>query len=220
MKAITDRATADGREPPLWYVIVDDDTYLLGPAVVHVLRPFTTAIEQDPQTRIFAGHTVVRCKNCRTKSKRFSFAFGGNGIFLSKGVVDDLAPRVADCSAQFFGLPGDEQVGGCIAKFRIANLQHLSVGTETMFMAFGDKAEEVLPESPFPYSFHRIIRPQWAIHLRELENRFSGQILRWKEIFDFFLVEHASEYHTVRLIFQETENTTQVVKYLRERGIH
>lgn len=207
------RPTADA---PLWYVIVDDDSYLLQPAVAFVLQKHNARLKVEPQANVFAGHTVVRCQRCRNAHKRFSFAFGGNGIFLSTGLMMALAARVPECSQIFSILPGDEQVGGCIHKFSLAKLDHLSVGTETFAMPFGDKTE-VLLESPFPFAFHRITIPEWHKDMSRLEKRHPGRILSWPTIAEYFMDELRETYNREEHVFRETRNESKVQSYLRMR---
>lgn len=212
---------------PLWFSIVDDDTYLLGPAVSFLLQNFTATLRNEDvelqhlaamegkRSSLYVGHRVVHCQRCRTVSKRFPFAFGGNGIFMSVALVVSLA-RLASTCGHLSSLPGDEQVGGCIHKHKLATLTHIAAGTETISMAFGDKAAEVLVE-PFPYSFHRIKHRRWANDLHELEMQYPRKILMWQHLAQFFLVDRAAHYNTPELIFQETLNTSQVQAFLAAR---
>lgn len=206
------------QQHPLWYVIVDDDTYLLAPAVHHILLGYSRMLRNDSSQSFYLGHTVIHCQRCRTASKRFPFAFGGNGIFMSRALVETLSTVASRCASVFQALPGDEQIGGCVHMFRLAKLIHMSVGTETFAMAFGDK-KEVLLESPFPFSFHRIKFPDWHKDMRELELRHPGKVLSWKTIAEYFMVELASRYNRKELVFQEDINTTEVQKFLAARGL-
>lgn len=207
-----------GRERPLWYVVVDDDTYLLAPAVHSILSPFEAQLTQDPTLRLFLGHTVIHCLRCKTASKRFPFAFGGNGIFMSAALLHELASKIDSCRPLFHALPGDEQVGGCIHRYRLATLKHMSVGTETFAMAFGDK-KEVLLESPFPFSFHRIKFSAWHRDMHRLERRHEGKILSWEVIAAYFMDELRDVYNIKELVFQEDINTTEVQRFLATRGL-
>jgi hypothetical protein len=211
---LASKGTAE--EAPRWYVIVDDDSYLLQPAVAFVLRPLNDQLALDSNQNIFAGHTVIRCQKCRNLNKRFPFAFGGSGIFLSRGLLFSLAARIAQCSHAFSSLPGDEQIGGCIHKFSLAKLHHLSVGTETFAMPFGDK-RDVLLESPFPYAFHRITIPSWHNDMAALEQRHPGKILPWPVIAEYFMDELGGKYNVAEHVFRETINESSVQQYLQQR---
>jgi hypothetical protein len=212
------RGAGARRKMPRWYVVVDDDSYLLQPAVTHVLAEMSREVDARPDARIYAGHTVVRCQTCRNVNKRFPFAFGGNGIFLSHGLLLALAKVIPQCVSVFATLPGDEQVGGCIHRFHLARLNHLAVGTETFAMAFGDKIE-VLAEAPFPFAFHRITTPSWHLDMAALEARYRGQILSWPVIADYFMEELGGKYNREALVFRETVNTTAVQTFLSKRRL-
>jgi hypothetical protein len=208
-----ERNPGSSARAPLWFVIVDDDTYLLGPAVEFSLRGATKKIREEvsvgihasKRSKLYLGHTVIHCERCRHPSKRFPFAFGGNGIFMSSALLHSIAKWLPGCIQTLRALPGDVQIGGCIARSRLANLIHLSVGTEQPPQAFGDKIDVVM-EHPFPFSFHRIKDPGWAEDLFELERRHPRRILLWADIAPYYLIELGPQYNRRKLIFRETWN--------------
>lgn len=137
---------------PLWYAILDDDTYALRYSLAYTLEPHTRELlgqwlaegaqrrraSQQPEPSgqtppnplyFYGGHVITYCPLCNPK-KHFPFAFGGSGIFMSRDAALALADPavVEECRNLFFRIAGDEQLGGCIARSgRIAALHSANV---------------------------------------------------------------------------------------------
>ena len=183
-------ASGNSSTDPEWFVTIDDDTYLLAAAVAHHLHRIAAA--SPPAAPLYAGHHVLACALCRTKAKRFPFAFGGSGIFLNHAALHILNSRLDRCAPRYTVGAGDERVGAC---FRDAGVPLIAVdgGCESVLTALGEGRSLFLTTSAFPYAFHRIKTPAAALSLYDAE-RLAGErsselmvVLSWARIASHFL---------------------------------
>ena len=219
------QAPSTGPSLPLVFCIADDDSYILAPATSfhmseHISRlkiAHAARLQQQQRhkswsaeslvlqnttlaPRIYLGHIVAHCSKCRHVSKRFSFIYGGNGIFLSADVLLQLRRYLPQCKKTFLMLPGDTQIGGCIHRNRIANPVDLLVGTELVTACFGSYPEFAI-QAPFPWAFHRVKDPSHARDIDRLEQRHLGKILVWDVLGKYFLEELGSKYQQEKWLF-------------------
>ena len=152
---------------PQWYAIIDDDTYLVAPAV-HIW--LSSILRQSrPDEMLWAGHLSRYCDLCVNRKKAFPFVFGGDGIFLSERAVVNVGAIVDECEPSAGNIAGDERLGYCFFKRLHVKPIGMPGGVESVFAAVGQDVLPVVHDSPFPCAFHRIRESQWFEEIHRLE---------------------------------------------------
>ena len=150
--------TTDGgaADKPAWFVIVDDDTFILSANAALHMRAANRHIDRP----VYLGHHVLKCADCRTKSKRFWFVYGGNGIFMNAAALERVTRpgHLATCAAKYTVGAGDERLGACFRDAKVS-VTPVEGGSEGPLSSMAERPDLFVAPSLFPFAFHRMTRP-------------------------------------------------------------
>ena len=147
-----------------WYFLGDDDTFLFPSGILSTLRKIRYD-EKHILGHIFFSFPFLE-RFFQSKSSQYVFAQGGAGFFLSKSMMEFIAPHILNCSKYYeaFNFVSDIRIAACIDFYKVMqnisdNYHYYLSGINVMH---GDRPDlSVLKETvdSRPISFHHIVPP-------------------------------------------------------------
>lgn len=164
------RADAAAMAQPSFYVVVDDDTFMVTPNLRHVLRAtnartplYLGLLSRSSNARYMPGvrslGTLLKLAMAnRTYSNPTLFVQGGAGIVLNEAALMLVAAAAQSrlCVARCVQWAGDIRVGCCMDVLGIEPVHHDGFWPKDMAQAFAHGRDAL---SEHPVSFHEVRSP-------------------------------------------------------------
>lgn len=114
-----------------WYVLVDDDTFLIPRNLkAMLLKQKEKKVGEEEEEEIYIGRTMfVTPQEGRLQGQMLPFAHGGSGVVLSAALVREIVPLLMEvlvgererCQGTGYG---DGDLGVCVKVLRGVNVRH------------------------------------------------------------------------------------------------
>jgi len=172
-----------------WYIMADDDTYFFADALMEALSSY------DPQGDYYMGTTYGVAGD---HEKKFPMlAYGGNGIFISRGAFMKLLTVMDQCIVDTQHIQmGDTIVAMCLDMVGIRINRTFPAGR------LNRMSPNLLPRQPpceHPINYHHVTAAK-MFHLDEVERSARGQ------------TTFADVFHSISLPYLRQNRTLNVYK--------
>ena len=161
-----------------WYVIADDDSFIITHNLHAMLRQYTYATIPYYLGAVFSSGM--------SPPNDVLFIQGGAGIVLNRAAAKAILPllnesRPSNCFAACQQWAGDIRLGCCFAQLNIAPVGEQGFSSQTIFESLvRDNRPGV---STFPISFHNMRRVEWVTDLQSVIDAASppgsDEVVSW-----------------------------------------
>ena len=163
-----------------WYFLGDDDTFLLPDGIISTLKNYSYN-ERQIIGHLF-GNFPFLSKFFQSGKKVYDFAQGGAGFFVSKAMMDYVAPHIIDCSSFYesYNFVSDTRISACIDFLDVINniTRDESPYVNLDYLIHGDKPEESNLKNEYtqrPISYHHIVPPYTEIMWNATFSRWNAK---------------------------------------------
>ena len=165
-----------------WYVIVDDDSYIIQTNLRRVLGSLNNNNNQPLYVGIAFWSSAAK--------DAFKFIQGGGSICMNRHAVRRISPHIRGCIKRHaHHWAGDIRLGACFAEYSVAPTSHHAFWSQDVFLSMGRDKRWL--ETSFPASFHMMRDSSWVYALYHAElfalaTNKENKVVDWPTLRQYF----------------------------------